>query len=577
MAVIEAKGLSYRFDSRSEWSVKDVDLDVREGEVVGILGSSGCGKSTLAYILCGLIPGQTQKGTLQGSLVVRGSDMLATGRSRVSLEVGIVLQNPDSQLFGFSVEDTIAFGLENRCVKRTELCRRVDTIIRDLNIEHLRKCFTGELSGGQKQVVCIASVLAMDPAVIIMDEPVSSLDPGGRLLIEKTLARLKELGKTILVIDHNIEWVAPILDRVVVLEKGEKVFDGSVNMFLGDSNMLCRSGVTPPQVTEVYHCLRNAGYEIPVLSGYPQALDVLTRFGLISRRDVNYGNDESSCEGDISSISTHQLSHAYDKHVALEGVNLEIPRGKVTAVVGQNGSGKTTLVKHFNGLLKPTSGDLSVEGVRPSEKSVAEMARKVGFVFQNPDQMLFEATVEQEALFAVKATQGCVTADDINRVNGLLKRFGLGEYSSMAPFDLAAGEKQSLAIVSALSLEPDVLVLDEPTLGFDANRKAELKALIREFRKEGRTVVLISHDLSLVADVSDNVILMNHGRVKAQGPVSEVFPLKDAFDELGIPLPQVTRLGMQAGCTGVLNVSQLMALFFGNESNNRYREALACE
>ncbi|TEB09016.1 ABC transporter ATP-binding protein [Pelotomaculum propionicicum] len=566
MSIIQAKGLNYRYKQDGEWAVYNVDLTVENGEIIGLVGSSGCGKSTTAYILSGIIPHYYKYGEIQGSLFIEGRNSLAQDGD-FSGSVGIVMQNPDAQLFGFSVEDTIAFGLENIRLGRQEMVQRVNRVIEELNIEHLRTRFTGELSGGQKQVACIASVLALDPKVLILDEPVSSLDPGGRMLVQQTVRRLKELGRTVLVIDHNLEWIAPLLDRVVVMEKGSVIFDGPTAAFLGNSEVIERSGVTPPQVTELYYLLRSTMGELPIFISYQDTRDFLNKKGLLKpggRQKINPGNGDSAKNqqpaAGPASVTVSNLYHFYGRTAAVSEVNAAFYPGRVTAVVGQNGSGKSTLVKHFNGLLKPTRGTLEVAGLSPASTSIAQMARRVGMVFQNPEQMLFEETVEKEALFGIQAVFGSVSEENRARVLDLLEQFSLREAAEEAPFNLAAGQKQSLAIVSALAVDPEVLILDEPTLGFDRKRKSELVSLIHKLRADGRTVILISHDLSLVAEVADDVLVMNQSRVRAFGPLREVFAMQELFEEIGIPLPQVVRLGLECGCNGVLNLKELISL-----------------
>lgn len=558
MYIIETKNLSYKYLPAKDSVVLDVNLKVESGEVIGIVGNSGCGKSTLAYILSGIIPHYISYGELKGELFIDGKDVF-NSLSKDSVDVGIVMQNPDSQLFGFSVEDTIAFGLENTRLRRGEMVEKVNKVIGELHIEHLRTRFTNTLSGGQKQVACIASVLALDPKVLILDEPVSALDPGGRQLVQNAVGRLKELGRTVIVIDHNLEWISQLLDRLIVMNRGSIVFDGPTDSFFRDKEILDKSGVTPPQVTEIYHSLCRAGMDVPVFKDYSETVKFLNERNLIKRGPENATVSPcNSKAADKMSVCANGLSHFYDRVPAISDINVRFCSGRVVAIVGQNGSGKSTFVKHLNGLLKPSAGTLNVAGVSPDKTSIARMAQKVGMVFQNPEQMLFEESVEKEALFGIQAVFGKIGDEDRERVINLLKRFGLIEAAASAPFNLASGQKQALAIVSALAVKPEILILDEPTLGLDRKRKEELIQLIHDLKTEDRTVVLISHDLSLVAKAADDVLVINKGRMRAFGPVREVFAMNELFNEIGIPLPQITRLGLEWGHAGILTIDELM-------------------
>lgn len=556
MLMVEAQNLSYSFAKGKPKVVSQLNLSVKEGEIVAIVGPSGSGKTVVAYLLSGIIPSYFKNGDIDGGLRIDGRDALAAGEDGEGL-VGIVLQNPEAQLFGFRVEDTIAFGMENIGYFRDKMNENLDRVIKELRMEHLRYRFTDSLSGGQKQVCCIASVLAMDPKVLVLDEPVSALDPGGVILVQQAGSRLKETGRTIIVIDNNLEWVAPLLDRVIVMEDGSVSHDVAAAEFFADRELVNRSGVTTPQVNDLYHQLSALGYSLPVFVDFETARAGLSDSGNLMPAHSIIEASPQGAEPEVV-VSARDLSFSYGDVPALQDVNLDFREGRITGIIGQNGSGKSTLLKHLNGLLKPTRGEITVRGKSPHQATIAEMALTVGFVFQNPDQMLFEESVEREASFAIRAIYGKVGSERGKWVRGLLERFGLARFIDVLPFNLSTGHKQWLTIVSAISVDPPVLVLDEPTMGMDRRAKSQLQQMVRSWKQEGKTTIIISHDLPFLAELAEDVLVLDHGRVMRFGPAREVFSDHNLFAEINIPLPQITRLGLAAGRSGVLSIGEFL-------------------
>ncbi|KYH33909.1 ABC transporter ATP-binding protein [Neomoorella mulderi] len=578
MAILEAKNLSYRFRPGSPQVIKSISLTINEGEVVGIFGRSGSGKSVFGYILSGIIPNFYRNGIIEGELKIAGTNAFQV-KDASNVLVGMVMQNPETQLFGFRVEDTLAFGMENLGLSREEMGKRIERVSKQLQIEHLLNRFTGELSGGQKQLCCLASILAMEPKVLVLDEPVSALDPGGVLLIQEAVARLKREGRTIIVIGNNAGWVAPLLDRVVVMNQGEIVLDNQAEEFFADKNKVIASGITTTQVNELYHTLVEKGYRLPVFVSYAEAKRYLWEKNIIRKnttlrtRSVNYNNAIKENPKAPSLISIRELSFMYGQFKALEGINVDLQGGRIIGLIGQNGSGKSTLLKHLNGLLKPTRGTIEVNGKRPDQETIAAMAKIIGFVFQNPDQMLFEETVYDEATFGIRAIYRQVSPEQKETVEKLLAEFGLLEYREELPVNLSAGQKRWLMIASAVAVNPAVLVLDEPTNGMDRFDKEKLAMLIKEWKNAGRTIIIVSHDLPFLADLVDTVLLLDKGRVKACGTIREIFSQREIFAEINIPLPEITMLGLEAGAPAILNVDEFIDSCLTNATE---REEMGC-
>ncbi|CEP68952.1 ABC transporter-like [Moorella glycerini] len=563
MAILEAKNLSYRFRPGSPQVIKSISLTINEGEVVGIFGRSGSGKSVFGYILSGIIPNFYRNGIIEGELKIAGNNVFQV-KDAGNVLVGMVMQNPETQLFGFRVEDTLAFGMENLGLPREEMGKRIERVSKQLQIEHLLNRFTGELSGGQKQLCCLASILAMEPKVLVLDEPVSALDPGGVLLIQEAVARLKREGRTIIVIGNNVGWVAPLLDRVIVMNHGEIILDNQAKNFFADKNKVIASGITTTQVNELYHTLVEKGYRLPVFISYAEAKRYLWEKNLIRKnptlrtRSVNYNNAIKESPKAPSLISIRELSFMYGRFKALEDINVDLQGGRIIGLIGQNGSGKSTLLKHLNGLLKPTRGTIEVNGKRPDQETIATMAKIIGFVFQNPDQMLFEETVYDEATFGIRSIYRQVSPEQKETVEKLLAKFGLLEYREELPVNLSAGQKRWLMIASAVAVNPAILVLDEPTNGMDRFDKEKLAMLIKEWKNAGSTIIIVSHDLPFLADLVDTVLLLDKGRVKASGTIREIFSQREIFAEINIPLPEITMLGLEAGAPAILNVDEFI-------------------
>lgn len=519
---------SYRYRRKGKDVLRDVTLSIEEGAVTAIVGKSGCGKTTLASLLSGVIPGVISSGLIEGKAEM----------TRPAF-IGLVTQSPESQLFGYTVEDAVSFGLENQNIPRKEMETRVSGVLDLLHISHLRRRVVERLSGGQKQAVCIASVLVMQPELLVLDEPVSSLDPKGKALVQNILTRLRGAGQSVVILDQFIDWCADCVDHVVGMDAGKIVFEGTLLEFLKDFDLQEELGVTVPAPAELYHLEKESHRAFPLCVNVETLAEKLR-----GRIGVGPVKEKTAAGGGDICLAVRHLRHCYGDFEALSDVNAEFRRGTVTTILGQNGTGKTTLVHHINGLLKPTSGDILIDGKSIAGYSVAELSRKAALVFQNPDQMLFADTAAEEIAFSRKQHGNPMEEAEAVR---LLAEAGMGNLAKAFPLNLSMGQKHMLTILGAAASGADIVIFDEPTLGMDLAMKRYLVELIGRLRNRGVCVILISHELSFVCEVSDRILLLHEGRILFSGSTADAFARTDLFEKMKMPLPDMEILSKDLG------------------------------
>ena len=522
--------ISYKYTPDGKEVLKKVNFSIEKGKVTAIVGPSGCGKSTLVQIFSQVIPKLIGNGELQGSFDVPEGTF-----------VSVVSQSPENQLFGYGVEDAIAFGMENLGLPQEEIMERMEYVLDLLNLQYLRNRSVANLSGGQRQSVCIASVLAMDPDILIMDEPVSSLDPNGKKMVQSILGQLSINGNTTVLVDNNLVWSAGIVDHVIGLLDGEVVFDGTRDDFFKDFALQERLGVIIPQEVEIYRELSKSFPQLELFYTVEEGQKQLEK--LIPVRE--FTNTQVQEEEKEPVITVHNLGKTFsDGFHALIDVNANVAKGKVVAVLGQNGSGKTTFVKHLNGLHNPTEGDVRYKGESIIKKTVAQVSKNIILVFQHPEHMLFEETVERELTFCARMQQVPFSEEQLTEV---LKSYHLEEDRETFPLNLSMGKKHMLTILSVLFSSADVIILDEPTLGMDGFLIKELADMIKKLSAEGKTVIMISHEIPLVFKTVDEAIILNQGEKIFEGSKESLARRDDIFDHINIQLPPVVLLSKALG------------------------------
>lgn len=526
------KNISYQYDPNTKAVLEDVSFEIKEAQVTAIVGPSGCGKTTLVNILSGVIPDLMPMGVYKGSFDV--------GKE---INISVVSQSPENQLFGYGVEDAISFGIENMGLNSGDIAERVEYVLDLLNIQHLRKRSVATLSGGQRQAVCIASVLAMRPDILIMDEPVSSLDPEGKKMIQSILNQLRETGQTTVIVDNNLDWFSGIVDHVIGLADGHVIFNGTKEAFFQDFGIQKTLGVTIPQEVEIYRRLAEKIEGLELFDTVEAAERVLSAF--LPQKESVPTPEAPEPDGRNIVLTAEGICKTFqDGFHALIDVDAGFEKGKVISIIGQNGSGKTTFVKHLNGLYRPTKGVVRYEGAETTGKSVAQISRDIILVFQNPEHMLFEETVYKELTFCARAQGVAFSESDALKV---LEQYGLLEDKEELPLNLSMGKKHLLTILSVLFSSAEVVILDEPTLGMDLHIKTQLESIIRQLVENGRTVILISHEIPLVFQVSDQILVLNNGVKLAHASKASMARRGELFEEINISLPPVVLLSKYFG------------------------------
>lgn len=517
-------------------ALRGIDLDIERGEFVAVMGPTGAGKTTLSLSLSGLVPHATG-GVIRGDVWVDGRNTKRCSVADLATVVGHVFQDSESQLFNMSVEDEAAFGPESLGVPADKIERRIDWALGVVGLEGLRQRSPATLSGGQQRRLAIASVLAMRPSVLVMDEPTAGLDPLGRQAVLSVITDLRRQGTAVVMTTQDPD-AAAFADRLVVLEAGEIALAGAPREVFSQVERMHNFGLDVPQVTEIGRAL---GWD-PL----PLTLDDVDRRGTTERlRETGRANRDPKSSSNLSgspSIHVDGLWHNYDGIQALSGVDCIVGHGDFVALIGANGSGKTTLVKHINGLLLPQKGRVVVLGDDTRSVPAGVLARCVGYVFQNPDHQIFAPSVREEVAFGPRNL--ALSAGDVEaRVNAALKTFDLGDRAATPPATLGYGVRRLVTLASVHAMRPDIVVLDEATVGLDRRLEHRLMTWIEKLRARGVTVVMITHDMRLVAEHAERCVVLQAGRVLANGAPADVFADDSMLDAAGLAAPPVFELG----------------------------------
>ncbi len=529
--MITFRHVSYTYPGTAGAVLQGVSLHLPEGSFTLVTGVSGAGKSTLLRCINGLVP-HFSGGLLRGQMTVDGLDPVQAAPQVMSQHVGFVFQDPEAQFVVDRVEDEIAFALENAALPPQEMRIRVEEVLDLLDLEPLRHRRLETLSGGERQRVAIAAALALRPRILVLDEPTSQLDPKSAEDVLQALVRLNgDLGLTIVLAEHRLERVLPFADTLVFLPERQQpaIIAGEPRQVLQQMDL------TPPLVT----LAKALGW---------QPLPLTIKEGVRFARRMQ--PQPAAVPADPAPVpaapgpylSVDQLELDYDGQPVLRGVHLEVWPGEVVALLGRNGAGKTTLLRSIAGLVRPKRGAVRLAGEDVARWSVADICRRVGYLPQDPNALLFADSVLEELLITLR-NHGLPTQDATRGIDpmALLERLGLSDKASAYPRDLSVGERQRVALAAIAVTRLGALLLDEPTRGLDYTARRALLHLLRGWRGEGMAVVLVTHDVELAAAAADRVALMSQGEIIASGRPSEVLGSSPLF------APQVARLFPSTG------------------------------
>ncbi len=561
--MIKTDDVYYEYMSQSDdelgvQAVRGVSISIEKGSFVVVLGRNGSGKSTLARLLNGLLLPR------KGTVVIDG---ISTSNGEMIWDIrktlGLVHQNPDNQIVATTVEEDVAFGPENLGVSPEEIRVRVDESLMLVDMEGFGEFSPHMLSGGQKQRVAIAGILSMEPKCIVLDEATSMLDPNGRKEVMEVLHSLnRDKGITIVLITHHMD-EAVNADQILVMEAGRIILKGKPKQIFEKVEEVRRAGLDVPQITALAYRMRLSGFKmdrLPVtmeemLELMKELLDNNPRSDLRRKEktplDILRLEEEPYLPEEINKdpiVKIQNLSHTYMpgstfERKALKDINLTLNTGDILGIIGHTGSGKSTLVQHLNGILKPDSGTIEVDGLRAEGKELKALRKKVGLIFQYPEHQLFEETVYKDITFGLNKLS--LSQDEIKeRVLHTINLLGIApELLEKSPFELSGGQKRRVAIAGVLVMEPKVLILDEPTAGLDPQGSLEVFKILSSLnKKEGTTIIIISHNMEEVAAFCNRVAVMSEGSIVMCDSAGNVFKKDTELNKYNLDIPQITKL-----------------------------------
>lgn len=542
--VIEFVDFSFQYRAQAKPTLNNINLTIYEGEKVLIVGPSGSGKSTLSNCINGIVP-FSNEGKISGSLKVKGKETKEMSIFELSNSVGTVLQDPDGQFIGLTVGEDIAFKLENDCVSQEEMKEKVKIVSEIVGIDTHLNAAPYSLSGGQKQRVTLAGVMVGDVDILLFDEPLASLDPAtGKSAIELIDQIQKEAKKTILIIEHRLEDVLHCaVDRVIVVNNGEIAADITPAELLS-SNILSETGIREPLYITA---LKYAGCTItPEMK--PEHIDTLNIDLCREKLKTWYeetSEEEKQTTGEaILEMKDVKFSYESGKEI-LHGVSFKVNKGEMVSIVGRNGAGKSTISKLICGFYKPTEGQILFDGRDLINDTIKERAEKIGIVMQNPNQMISKTMIFDEVALGLKV-RGVPEEEIKNRVFETLKICGLYEFRNWPISALSFGQKKRVTIASILVLNPEVIILDEPTAGQDFKHYTEIMEFLKELNKKGVTIVMITHDMHLMLEYTNRAIVLSNGLKLAEDIAANVLTDEEVINKANLKETSLYELAVKA-------------------------------
>ena len=544
--IIEFRDFSFQYNAQMEPTLYDIDLTIHKGEKVLIAGPSGCGKSTLVNCINGLIP-FSYKGEIKGSLKIKGTESSKLSISAISNTVGTVLQDSDAQFIGMTVLEDIAFALENECVAKEEMAERVRRAAEIVGISgHLSHAPT-DLSGGQKQRTGIAGILVDDVEVMLFDEPLANLDPAtGKTAMELIDDVAVKTGATVIVVEHRIEDVLHIeMDRVILMENGRIVFDGTPDALLS-SMMLIEGGIREPLYITA---LKYAGIDVTG-DKLPHSIRSIVLTDEDKKRVRSWHESTPTVKPAPKTetiLDINDLVFAYeDREPTLKGVDLEVHRGELMAVVGRNGAGKSTLAKTICRFERDCRGTMTLLGEDLMTLSIKECADRVGYVMQNPNQMISKTMIFDEIALGLKQ-RGRSEEEIREKVESTMKICGLYEFRNWPISALSYGQKKRVTIASILALDPEIIILDEPTAGQDFRHYTDIMEFLKDINERGVTIIMITHDMHLMLEYAERAVVFTDGRIIADDTSAHILTSPDIIEKASLKETSLYHLALMCG------------------------------
>ena len=554
--MIEIQELTFKYKGAKKNALDKISLEIEKGGFVGIIGESGAGKTTLCNCINGLIP-HHYTGDFYGSVKVDGTDTFEIDAGKLALKVGSVFQDIESQITGYFVEDEILFGLENFGIAADEIESRITSALETMGISELRHKEISSLSGGQKQKVLIAAILALEPDILVLDEPTGELDPASSVQIFEMLKKLnEEKGITIIVAEQKIMLLCEFVKKLIVLEHGTCVHYGEIRSTLTHQREMEEAGINCPRVLTltgkmVKEGLAPAGMkaEDRICLNAQEAAEFVKKVlpSSLPRGTVSSGTDCPVKPDNDNTDLVLEFSHvgfSYNETANVRDLNVKAHKGDFISIIGSNGAGKSTFSKLTNGLLKPSTGDVFVVGKNTKKQKVSALAKHIGFLFQNPDRQICCSTVREEIAFSLR-NNGIAEEEIKARVEKTLNEFGFD--GDTEPFNMSRGQRQRLCLACLIALNPEILILDEPTTGLDYRECMEVMEKIRALNESGTTVIMVCHDMEVVLDFAKTIIVMNRGEILGQGATREVLSNKDLLQRARLLPPQIAQVAMLLG------------------------------
>lgn len=526
--ILRFENVSYHYPGTATHALNGFNLTLHPGESVLVAGASGSGKSTFCRACIGLIP-HFHHGRLTGKVFVDGLDTVKTPVHELFRHAGLVFQNPDAQLFNQTVEAELVYGLESLGMGSSEIDKRLSWASKLANLDKLMDRSPWTLSGGEKQRVALGAILILRPRLLLLDEPFTHLDPEATEALRKILRSMKSEGITTIIVEHRLHEIIQDVDRIILFHGGRCVAEGPPHQVI--SEHLSDYGLNLPPLVRVF---QEFGIKNPVFD-VKEGIEALKAQNLLNAFHKHL-IERHTQPSNIHRVFTPSVVEMEDLwfndngNPLLRGIDLTLQQGECVALLGRNGAGKTTLIKYLNGLLTPQKGLVKIFGSDTKRKPSSELSRKVSLVWQNPNDQIFRPTVEEEVLTGPKMFK----AYDLRWCSQLYDRFGLRPLLDRSPFSLSEGQKKRVSFAAALSVKPDLIVLDEPTAGQDEPSRRQLTSILSGLREEGQTILFVTHDLEFAAEHADRWLILSDGKIMADGPPDEVMGASMTMEKAGL-------------------------------------------